>query len=156
MARDCTVNKDPIAVNTVNKGFDSEYAQLMEELGEAGGGGGNSGGIGSGDLGRSGVGTDFTAGGSNVPPWRRPEVWQSNAPSNQQVQQTAYRPPAYGGTYGAYGAAGAGGAAPQWGAPPQSSAAGYAQPQDYQAAYAQYYQQQYNQQQQPPLGTPAQ
>jgi splicing factor 1 len=141
MARDCTVNKDPNAVNSLNKGFDSEYAKLMAELGETGGGTGGS--IGGSDLSRGGLGTDFTAGGgSNVPPWRRPEVWQSNAPSNQQ--QTTYRPPTFGGAYGGYSAA-----APQ-------SAAGYMQPQDYQTAYAQYYQNQYNLQQQPPPGAPAQ
>lgn len=129
MARDCTVNKDPNAVAAVShnagKGFDSEYAKLMAELGESGDGARDGGRI-------SGAGHDITAGGSNIPPWRRPEVWQSNTQSTQQGQ-TGYRPSGYPAGYSAQ----------QWGSYPQ----GYGQTQDYQASYAQYYQQQYAQQQ---------
>jgi|ERR1700722_2592279 len=136
MGRDCTANKDPNAVAVMGasgKGFDSEYAKLMAELGESG--------TGPGDAGRGGpsAGHDLTAGGSNIPPWRRPEVWQSSIPP--QPAQTSYRPPGYGGGYSGYGAG------QNWGAQagyPQ----GYGQvPQDYQANYAQFYQNQYAQQQ---------
>jgi splicing factor 1 len=147
MARDCTVNKDPNAPPLpsgpsppmIKGGFDSEYASLMAELGENGRGGGG------GDTGKTpwagpSTGHDITAGGSNVPPWRRPEVWQTNS-NPQQQQSGGYRPPqqGYGGGYGG---------AQQWGAQggyPQAS--GYPQqPQDYN--YAQFYQGQYAQQQQ--------
>ncbi|CAA7266928.1 unnamed protein product [Cyclocybe aegerita] len=132
MARDCTVNKDPNAqastngtsVSLTRSGFDSEYASLMAELGEGGG---------AGDPGKTpwdapSMGHDITAGGSNIPPWRRPESWQQ--PSNNQQQ--GYRPP---GGYGGYGSEG------QWGG---YAAGGYQQPQDYN--YAAYYQGQYAQQ----------
>ncbi|KAI4523045.1 hypothetical protein K525DRAFT_361439 [Schizophyllum commune Loenen D] len=144
MARDCTVNKDPAMLASMNgtpnggavggpmdlvqrSGFDSEYANLMAELGE------NPGG--AADQGRgSWQGTpanDITGGGVNVPPWRRPENWTQ--PSQQQNQ--GYRPPA---PYGGYQGSGF------W--------AGYNQQPDYPAAaanagYAAYYQGQYAQQQ---------
>ncbi|KIJ14281.1 hypothetical protein PAXINDRAFT_12932 [Paxillus involutus ATCC 200175] len=149
MARDCQVNRDPNAPpppagsppgpGALSKGgFDSEYASLMAELGE--GGKGPTGDSGRGPWGGSGVGHDITAGGSNIPPWRRPEMWQSNQPQ----QNSGYRPPqgqAYGG--GGYGAQYGGG---QWaaGGYPQGA---YGQQSDYSASYAQYYQQQYAQQQ---------
>lgn len=179
MARDCTVNRDPNAVhappnpNMIKGGFDSEYASLMAELGETGKGPG-------GDAGRlpwtGSAGHDITAGGSNIPPWRRPEVWQSAVPSNTQGGGGGggpgggggYRPQG-GGSYNGYGSApgygaGAGGgagagAAPAWGG---QAAAGYGQgansgyypqSQDYGAGYAQYYQNQYSQQQ---ISTPTQ
>jgi len=156
MARDCTVNKDPNAVAlsgpsppTNRGGFDSEYASLMAELGEGAGGSGGDAGK-SAWAGPSG-GHDITAGGSNIPPWRRPEAWPAITNTNQQ-QPAGYRPPqpgypgAYGGAPGAYSAGGA----QQWGAQagyPQAS--GYPQQpqQDYSANYAQYYQSQYAQQQ---------
>jgi splicing factor 1 len=142
MARDCTVNKDPNAVAVLggpsgNKGFDSEYASLMAELGE------------SADMGRGGAGgvaRDITAGGSSIPPWRRPEVWQTNAPPAAQPQPSGYRPPAAYGAMPAYGAPGQG-----WGGagyPQVAPATGYGQSsQGYEANYAQYYQNQYSQQQ---------
>lgn len=113
-------------------GFDSEYASLMAELGEGAAGGADPGK--SAWLAPS-MGHDITAGGSNIPPWRRPEVWLQ--PNNQQPQQGGYRPPqpGYGAGYG--GAAGYAAAGSQW--------AGYQQPQDY-ANYASYYQGQYAQQ----------
>jgi len=100
----------------------------MAELGETGQGG---------DVGRGGgAGHDITAGGSNIPPWRRPEVWQTSMP-NPAPQQTGYAPPGYSG----YGGAAAYG---QWSG--YGAAGGYGQPgQDYQASYAQYYQGQYGQ-----------
>ncbi|GBE88265.1 hypothetical protein BKA93DRAFT_751187 [Sparassis latifolia] len=156
MARDCTVNRDPNAVHAppppmLKGGFDSEYASLMAELGEGGKGLG-------GDSGKTpwagSAGHDITAGGSNIPPWRRPEVWQSSSvPANPQ--NNGYRPPQA--PYGGYGGA-AGGYGPnsqQWGAQPGYSQgnAYYQQPQDYSSAnYAQYYQNQYSQQQ---SGTPS-
>ncbi|KAI0360044.1 hypothetical protein OH77DRAFT_1394771 [Trametes cingulata] len=158
MARDCTVNRDPNAAHAANNanmmkgGFDSEYASLMAELGETGKGPG-------GDAGRlpwtGSAGHDITGGGSNIPPWRRPEVWQSAVPSNPQG---GYRPPqgsynGYGGAPGGYGVAAPGAAAPAYGqAGYGQSASYYPQSQDYGAGYAQYYQNQYSQQQ---ISTPS-
>lgn len=159
MARDCTVNRDPNAIQSAptppmaKGGFDSEYASLMAELGEGGKGPG-------GDNGKTpwagSAGHDITAGGSNIPPWRRPEVWQtSNAPPPQQ--NTGFRPPQtpYGGYGGAVGGYGGTAPAQSWGSPAgysQAAAGYYQQPQDYAASYAQYYQNQYSQQQ---TGTPS-
>ncbi|KAL4252311.1 Branchpoint-bridging protein [Abortiporus biennis] len=156
MARDCTVNKDPNAIHAppsqsmalTKGGFDSEYASLMAELGEGGKGPGGDGGkpwAGS-------TGHDITAGGSNIPPWRRPEVWQSAQNIPQQQQNTGYRPPQAG--YGGGGYGGGYSAGGQWGGQQQGygQAGGYypqAAGQDYN--YAQYYQNQYAQQQ---TGTP--
>lgn len=157
MARDCTVNRDPNAPPSnappppmMKGGFDSEYANLMAELGEGvkGSGGGSGGTSWAGSAGH-----DITAGGSNVPPWRRPEVWQSSAPVQQN---TGYRPPqAYPGYSGAPGYSTAnqqwsGGAQPSYG---QQAYPYNGQAQDYSASYAQYYQNQYAQQQ---TGTPLQ
>ena len=143
MARDCTVNKDPnaqaVSINgpspSLNRtGFDSEYASLMAELGEN---------AGAGDPGKtpwdapSMGGHDITAGGSNIPPWRRPESWIQPANNNQQQ---GFRPPQ--GGYGAgYGAAGYGAPGGAWAG---YAANGYQQPQDY-SNYASYYQGQYAQ-----------
>ena len=144
MARDCQVKPDANApagaqgMAGLNKGnFDSEYASLMAELGESGAGSGPGKGVSSG--------LSITAGGSDIPPWRRPEMWQST--TNQNSQGT-YRPQqsygantGYGGMYG--------GQQQSWyqGANyPQGYSGGT---QDYSAAYAQYYQQQYNQTQTP-------
>ena len=153
MARDCTVNRDPNAghggpspPNMMKGGFDSEYASLMAELGETGKGSGGDGGRWAG-----GAGHDITGGGSNIPPWRRPEVWQS-APVNANPQG-GFRPPQ--GQYNGYGggapAAGYGGGAPGYGqagyGSQQGGAGYYPQSQDYGAGYAQYYQKQYSQQQ---------
>lgn len=150
MARDCTQKPDsntPGATaqqvnfgNSPNmKGFDSEYANLMAELGESGKGADNGRGFSAGH--------DITAGGTNVPPWRRPEMWQSTTPNSQPPQNQGYRPPqaGYGPGYG--GAAGYNGyGAQQWS---QAGYGGQGYPQqDYSAAYAQYYQSQYNQMQQ--------
>lgn len=145
MARDCTVNRDPNAPplpegppppQITRGGFDSEYASLMAELGE---GGGSSADPAKASWAAPSMGHDITAGGSNIPPWRRPEVWLQ--PNTQQTQQ-GYRPPqpGYGAGYGATGYAAAGG---QWAGYQQG--AGYQQPQDY-ANYASYYQGQYAQQ----------
>lgn len=160
MARDCPVNRDPTAAMQqpmdtpgalIKGGFDSEYANLMAELGE--------GGKAPGDAGKTpwmaSAGHDITAGGSNIPPWRRPEMWQSTTPgAPQQPQQQGYRPPqpgyeSYGGVPGgAYGAANA-----QWGMQQQQQQQGQQQypqqAQDY-GNYAQYYQNQYSQQQPTP------
>ncbi|KAH8100910.1 hypothetical protein BXZ70DRAFT_936468 [Cristinia sonorae] len=156
MARDCTVNRDPNAPHPppqqqqfssmalTKGGFDSEYASLMAELGESGKG---PGGEGARPSWTGSAGHDITAGGSNIPPWRRPEVWQSNI-----TPQSQNRAPqgAYGGGAG-YGGAGYGG---QW---PHQTPSGYGggyypqAAQDYGSNYAQYYQNQYQQQ----TGTPA-
>jgi len=147
MARDCTVNKDPNAQvlapsgapshALTRTGFDTEYASLMAELGEGGG---------TGDPGKTpwdapNMGHDITAGGSNIPPWRRPESWAQPPP---QQQQQGYRPPqaGYGGGYSGQGYGG-GAAAGQWSG---YGAGGYQQSQDY-SNYASYYQGQYTQQQ---------
>ena len=151
MARDCTVNRDPNAVHappppssmalTKGGGFDSEYANLMAELGEGGKGPG-------GDAGKPWAGSaghDITAGGSNIPPWRRPEVWQTNIPP---PQNTGYRPPQFSTGYGAS----AGRYSGQWGQQGSGQSGYYSQSQDYGSNYAQYYQNQYSQQQ---TSTPA-
>ena len=143
MARDCTVNKDPnaqaIAANGSSQalsrsGFDSEYASLMAELGEGGGGSDPS----KNPWETSNTGHDITAGGTNIPPWRRPEMWAQPAAAPQQAP---FRHPqaAYGAGYTpGYGAAGG-----QWAG---YTGAGYpAQSQDY-SNYAAYYQGQYTQQ----------
>ncbi|EJD06765.1 uncharacterized protein FOMMEDRAFT_17228 [Fomitiporia mediterranea MF3/22] len=146
MARDCQVRPDlngsPDAPPAMNKGnFDSEYANLMAELGESGAGAGTGKSWGGG-----GTGLSITAGGSDVPPWRRPEMWQSTTPANQNTQN-GYRPP-----QGYSGAAAAGYGGGYGGTQAWYQGAGYPQGyggQDYSAAYAQYYQQQYNQSQTP-------
>ncbi|KAF9466532.1 splicing factor SF1 [Collybia nuda] len=149
MARDCTVNKDPNAPMPLGgssppqmnrNGFDSEYASLMAELGE--GSGGPTADPSKAWAGPN-MGHDITAGGSNIPPWRRPESWLQ--PNTQQPQQGGYRPPqpGYGAGYGAPSAAGYGAGSGQWAGYQQGT--GYQQPQDYN--YASYYQGQYAQQQ---------
>ncbi|KAJ8474056.1 hypothetical protein ONZ45_g16080 [Pleurotus djamor] len=147
MARDCTVNKDanpaaaamggsPSQAMTMNRGgFDSEYASLMAELGE----GGKNAGADANKAHWAGpsTGHDITAGGSNIPPWRRPEVWQTPAPN---PPQQGYRPPQAGyGGYSGYGAQSWGGAG--------YTPSGYGSGQDYSSNYASYYQGQYAQQQ---------
>ncbi|KAJ3843287.1 hypothetical protein F5878DRAFT_605392 [Lentinula raphanica] len=141
MARDCTVNRDPNApppppTPPVGRGgFDSEYANLMAELGEPG--------AAAPDMSKPSwaagprAGQDITGGGTNIPPWRRPENWQSNTQPQQQ-----FRPPqgGYGGGYGAPGGGYGGGG--QW-----AGQGGYTQQsQDYNNNYAPYYQSQYSQQ----------
>lgn len=150
MARDCNVNKDANApafggppTNMNKGGFDSEYASLMAELGESGKGSG--GDAGRGPWGGGAGGHDITGGGSNIPPWRRPEVWVSNINQNQNQNalQGGYRAPQQG--YGGYGGAPGGydpNAQQAWAG--YSQQAPYQQPQDYN--YAQYYQNQYAQQ----------
>lgn len=133
----------------IKGGFDSEYASLMAELGETAKGPGGDSKPWTGSAGH-----DITAGGSNIPPWRRPEVWQTNIPP---PQNQGYRPPqgGYGGPggygggggggggYGGQGYGGGGGGGQQGG-----YGQGYyqQQPQDYSSNYAQYYQNQYSQQ----------
>jgi splicing factor 1 len=141
MARDCTVNKDPnapppppdpIQSQGNRSGFDSEYASLMAELGE---------GSGNTDTALAtwtapSMGHDITAGGTNIPPWRRPESWIQ--PNNNNNQNQGYRPPQYGAGYGGGYPAGT-----AWAGYPQGAAAGY-QTQEY-SNYASYYQGQYAQ-----------
>jgi splicing factor 1 len=153
MARDCTVNKGASFVGDssgsgpggspsqamVKGGFDSEYASLMAELGETGKGPGPDSARGSWG---GGVG-DITTSSSNVPPWRRPEVWQS-ALGPVGAQNTGYRPPQPG--YGGYPSGGAPGyGQPGYSGYNQAPGSGYPQSQDY-SNYAQYYQGQYAQQ----------
>ncbi|KAG2017843.1 splicing factor SF1 [Coprinopsis cinerea AmutBmut pab1-1] len=142
MARDCTVNRDPNAPppppgappgHGTRGGFDSEYASLMAELGET---------PASSDPLKSWSaptgGHDITAGGTNIPPWRRPEVWQ-------QPAQQSYRGPQQ--SYGGYpGAGGYGNPGAQWSGYSQPAPGGYGQGQEY-SNYAAYYQNQYAQQQ---------
>ncbi|KAI1797291.1 hypothetical protein LXA43DRAFT_983661 [Ganoderma leucocontextum] len=168
MARDCTVNRDPNAghggggggggggpnPSMMKGGFDSEYASLMAELGETGAGS-------SGDGGRApwsgGAGHDITAGGSTIPPWRRPEVWQSSAP-NPNPQGGFGRPQGQFNGYGGAGGDGYGGGGSGYGQQGYGSQGGSGyypqqqQSQDYGAGYAQYYQNQYSQQQ---ISTPS-
>jgi len=139
MARDCTVKRDPNGLPRGgpmgpegggpggNKAFDSEYASLMAELGEGGGGGADGAKT---AWGGPSAGGDITAGGSNIPPWRRPEVWQSSQPAQQNQ---GYRPGYPGGASG-YGGQ-------------QYPQGGYDQNYGGADSYAQYYQGQYAQQQ---------
>lgn len=117
-----------VVSSTGNKAFDSEYASLMAELGEGASGAGKSGAPGAwrNDGSGSGIGIDPN---SNVPPWRRPEMWQT--PTVNQ----GYRPP-----YGGVGAGMYAGASP-WAQAgyqqyPSNTAGGNVDA----AAYAQYYQ----------------
>lgn len=167
MARDCTVRRDPNAVFNDSppppngppgvpgpKGFDSEYASLMAELGEGGAVGGGNDPV-KPSWGATAPGVPQVA-NSDLPPWRRPEVWQSAGLGGTQSGQSqgGYRPPqpGYGGV-GVYGGASGGyGGAPQGygqGTYPSYQAPYGQQSQDYSGAYAQYYQQQYSQQQSP-------
>jgi splicing factor 1 len=111
MARDCTINHDPNAPpppmgppppgappsGGMARGFDSEYANLMAELGETPSA--------QADLNKpswaagAGGGQDITGGGSNIPPWRRPEAWQTNLNPPPQQGGGGYRPQ-YGGAPG--------------------------------------------------------
>lgn len=127
--------------------FDSEYQSLMEELGESGAGG-------AGSL-TGGGSSAIPHTGSDVYPWRRPEMWTTpSANQNQQnyrpQQQQQYGTPGYG------GGGGYGGGSQNW-YQGQNGAAGGGYGgyntggQDYSAAYAQYYQNQYNQSQTPVL-----
>ncbi|SPO31947.1 related to MSL5 - branch point bridging protein [Ustilago trichophora] len=62
------------AAGTGNRQFDSEYANLMAELGEpsaAGAGAASTTAANSGSNGAPAVGAD----GKKIPPWRNPEVW---------------------------------------------------------------------------------
>lgn len=112
MARDCTINRDPNAPpppmgppppgappgGGMARGFDSEYASLMAELGETP----NA----QADLNKpswaagAGGGQDITGGGSNIPPWRRPEAWQTTLNPLPQQGGGGYRPPYGGGAPG--------------------------------------------------------
>jgi splicing factor 1 len=137
-------------------GFDSEYASLMAELGEGGAGGGGGGGGGApvgaiGWTGNAAAGPDVTAAGSNVPPWRRPEMWIQSA--QPQPQRPSFQPPAgyngqgWGGgqqQQGAYpqGGGGGGGQFSQQGYYPQGQQQGQQGGFDYAQYYAQYGQQQ--------------
>lgn len=142
MARDCQVNRDPNAPPPPpmgggpppppggGRGFDSEYASLLAELGETP----QNGQV---DLNKPSwqtmpsSGHDITGGGTNIPPWRRPEAWQTNIPP---PQNQGYRPPQYGG----YGGGGGGGyeQGQQWGGGGGYQQQGYQQ----QSNYASYYQ----------------
>lgn len=152
MARDCTVRPNPNgpigapgapqqAMVQSKGGFDSEYASLMAELGESAGGGESN----KGAWGAHG-GTDVTAGGSSIPPWRRPEMWIQPQSNPQGQGQQGYQPQMYGAP--GYGGGGGYGAQQYQQAPAGYSAAGGYGGQDYSAAYAQYYQGQYNNQMQ--------
>ncbi|KAH8831523.1 splicing factor SF1 [Flagelloscypha sp. PMI_526] len=94
MARDCQVNKDPALAamgdgSPGGGGFDNEYAKLLAELGENVS---DPNQTWNGTGGATGVQTT----GSDVPPWRKPEHWQTNTNQNNQNQQQqsggGYRP----------------------------------------------------------------
>lgn len=108
-------------------GFDSEYANLMAEIGEP---------VAAGEKApwdAPAMAHDITAGGTNIPPWRRPESWISNNPPQQGLRGSQQSYGGYGGGYGQAAGAYAG-----------YQASGYQQPQDY-SSYAAYYQGQYAQ-----------
>lgn len=99
LARDCTQARQgfggpgggfagsPAGANgppgTAADGFDSEYASLMAELGEGGGGvAGPNGRAGSGSLDPNTpqlhrTGADGQGGQKKIPPWRQPDIWNT-------------------------------------------------------------------------------
>ncbi|CAK5268623.1 unnamed protein product [Mycena citricolor] len=137
MARDCTQNKDANISNLSQTGraFDSEYANLMAELGEGPSGTPTNGA----PQAWSGGATDITGGGSNIPPWRRPESWQTT----NQPQNNGYRPPQPG--YGGYGGYQPGSAWAGYNQGGYGQQQGYGQQDQSNSNYASYYQGQYQQ-----------
>ena len=144
MARDCTQRPNangpfpdsngPGAPNGANgalvrgsaggNGYvDSEFANLMAELGETAAAA--SANAGAAPWARDGPAPEIPAGGTSIPPWRRPEVWlQPSGGQRPQQSQPGYPAgytPGYGQSYPGYGAS-------QW------QQAGYAQP-GYAAGY---------------------
>lgn len=103
MARDCfnrgNPNGAPGGPAAPRSQFDSEYASLMAELGEGGGGGAQGpvmGAITAGGENAPAQGAPagpVDANGKKIPPWRVPENWFSNRPPQP-------RPGGYGGGYG--------------------------------------------------------
>lgn len=78
LARDCTQGRagafngaPPGAAGTGNRQFDSEYANLMAELGEPAAAVDGAATAAGGAVGGAAVGPD----GKKIPPWRNPEVW---------------------------------------------------------------------------------
>jgi splicing factor 1 len=112
----------------------------MAELGETGKGPGPDSARGSWGGGAG----DISTSSSNIPPWRRPEVWQSALGSLGTQNNTGNRPPQP--PYGGYPTGGAPGYGQSgYSSYPQAPGGGYPQSQDY-SNYAQYYQGQYAQQ----------
>ena len=103
--------------------FDNDLDNLLNELGE------KSAGDSATPWAREGALAGDTS-GSNIPPWRRPEVWvQASGGQRQQQQQQQQGYSAYPQGYGGY--PGYGGAANPW----QQGAAGYNPQQSYAAYY---------------------
>lgn len=83
LARDCTQgrapggfgapNAAPAPGTTGNRQFDSEYANLMAELGEPAAG---AGAVAGAPVGSAAPGQAVGADGKKIPPWRNPDVWQ--------------------------------------------------------------------------------
>ncbi|KAF7327440.1 Splicing factor SF1 [Mycena kentingensis (nom. inval.)] len=101
MARDCTQkNGNPFnggggggggnGAGPDGRVFDSEYANLMAELGEGPAAGASGAAPAQAWSGQPDMNS---GGGANIPPWRRPENWQTT----NQPQNHGYRPPQYGG-----------------------------------------------------------
>jgi splicing factor 1 len=68
-------------------GSDLKYASLMAELGEDGKNSGGGGVTLTGAMGwNRNPGNDMAGGGSNVLPWRRPEVWSGSGPQGYDRQ----------------------------------------------------------------------
>ena len=107
---------------------DSEFENLMAELGETAAAA--SAGSGGAPWSREGGAPEIPAGGTSVPPWRRPEVWlQPSGGGGQRPQQNQQGyPGGYPQGYGQQGYAGYGGANPwQQAGYPQQGYAGYYQ-----------------------------
>ncbi|CAG7846016.1 Branchpoint-bridging protein [Serendipita indica DSM 11827] len=126
MARDCTQRPNPNGNfmspngppmngnNALVRGsaggpggyVDSEFANLMAELGETAAAA--SAGSGSAPWGQSGGIGEIPAGGTSVPPWRRPEVWLQPSGGQRPQQGGQSYPGGYAGYagqgYGGYGA----------------------------------------------------
>ena len=104
--------------------FDNDLDNLLNELGEK-----SAGGDAAPWARESGLAGDTS--GSNIPPWRRPEVWlqASGGQRQQQQQQQQQGYSAYPQGYGGY--PGYNGATNPW----QQGAAGYNPQQSYAAYY---------------------
>lgn len=127
MARDCTQKQNPNGIfpspngpggpngangalvrgsgGGGNQYVDSEFANLMAELGETAAVASTTSG--NAPWGRDGPAPEILAGGTSIPPWRRPEVWlQPSGGQRPQQGQPGYQgyPGGYAAGYQGYGA----------------------------------------------------
>jgi splicing factor 1 len=90
MARDCFQKGGPAGgfggptASAPKTQFDSEYQNLMNELGE--GGGGAQGAVRGAITANGEPGAQGGDGGVKIPPWRIPENWFSNCKSDLRLR----------------------------------------------------------------------